>query len=300
MDIELIKQKKSEIVKRFGPWTAHNIKLADDIYTIDERVSGDEIKLRRIIQIISDIHGGSLENLRVLDLACLEGLYATELARHGAKAVGIEGREANFEKARFTKDILSLDNLELFCDDVKNLSKEKYGNFDVVLCLGILYHLDVPDVFSFIENIARVCDKFAIIDTHISLTDKKSCVYKEKKYWGKTIVEHSAGSTPKERDDSLWSSIDNLTSFWLTRPSLLNLLSHVGFTSVYECYNPPELKKPDNRTTLLAIKGQNNTLISSPLVNDLPEENWPEKQQNNKRSKNMLKKFGRLLPKKKR
>lgn len=97
-----------------------------------------------------------LASLRVLGLACLEGLYAVEFARQGARAVGIEGRDVNLEKVRFVKKALGLDNLDLHHDDVRNLSLEKYGEFDVVLCLGILYHLDAPDVFHFVESIGRV------------------------------------------------------------------------------------------------------------------------------------------------
>jgi hypothetical protein len=60
-------------------------------------------KLRRIVQVVTDIAGTQLHNLGVLDLACLEGGYAIEFARQGAKAVGIEGREASVMKARFVK-----------------------------------------------------------------------------------------------------------------------------------------------------------------------------------------------------
>ena len=189
MDVETIKLKREEVINKFGPWTAHNIQLVGDIYTIKKQVIGDEIGLRRVVQIVSDTANKPLENLRVLDLACLEGLYCIELARHGAKVVGIEGREANIEKARFVKEVFSLDNLELYVDDVRNLSKEKYGSFDVVLCLGILYHLDASDVFHFLEKIAEVCQGVAIIDTHISLSAKKSFFYNGKKYWGKTFSE---------------------------------------------------------------------------------------------------------------
>jgi len=103
MNVEQIKKRKAEIVARHGEWTAHNIQLADGLYTIDKRIIGDEILLRRTTQIISDIAGEPLENLRILDLACMEGLYPIELGFHGSRVVGIEGREANIEKARFCK-----------------------------------------------------------------------------------------------------------------------------------------------------------------------------------------------------
>jgi hypothetical protein len=38
------------------------------------------VKLKRIVQMIKDISGTKIENLRILDLACLEGQYAIELA----------------------------------------------------------------------------------------------------------------------------------------------------------------------------------------------------------------------------
>ena len=111
MDIKTIIQKKSEVITKYGPWTAHNIQLRDDIYTIAPEIIGDEVKLRRIVQCVLDLVGGSVEGLRILDLACLEGLYAIEFARHKATCLGIEGREANVEKARFAKQVLLLDNL---------------------------------------------------------------------------------------------------------------------------------------------------------------------------------------------
>ncbi|UCG81639.1 MAG: methyltransferase domain-containing protein, partial [Desulfobacterales bacterium] len=207
-----------------------------------------------MVQIISDVASDPLENLRILDLGCLEGLFAIELAQQGSKVVGIEGREANIEKARFAKDVLGLNNLELILDDVRNLSKEKYGRFDVVLCLGLLYHLGVPDVFAFAKRMGDVCERFAIIDTHVSLVPEESHVYDGRTYWGCTFQEHSSDSTSVERARALWSSLDNVASFWFTRASLFNLLSYAGFTSVYECPAPPALKQPYDRITVLAIK----------------------------------------------
>src|SRR6266704_5753746 len=184
MDTQTIIDKKNGVVSQYGPWTAHNIHLRDDIYTIAPRIVGDEVKLRRIVQCVFDLAGGAVEGLRILDLACLEGLYAIEFARHKAKCVGIEGREANIEKARFAKQVLALENLEFVQDDARNLSAEKYGSFDVVLCLGLLYHLDAPDVFPFIERLSEVCGRICIVDTRIALSPTMQYTYHDKIYSG--------------------------------------------------------------------------------------------------------------------
>ena len=277
MNLELLEKQKRMVVDKFGPWTASNIHLDGDLYTIGKKIQGDEIKLRRILQIVSDTARRPLESLRLLDLACHEGIYAIEFARHGARVVGIEGREAHIEKAKFVKEALSLDNLNVFQDDVRNLSEEKYGSFDVVLCLGILYHLDVPDVFSFIERIGEVCNDIAIIDTRIAFGPTESYTYKGIEYLGHRIQEgHHQNDTTYEKMKRYWASLDNLTSFHLSRISLYCMLCRVGFTSVYECYIPPEITKPIDRITILAIKGSRQQIINSPLMDKYPIDNSPK------------------------
>ncbi|HEY2250328.1 MAG TPA: methyltransferase domain-containing protein, partial [Planctomycetaceae bacterium] len=260
----VIEQQKRELIATFGGWTAHNIALGHDLYTMGPGIAGDEIKLRRVIQIIADIGGKAFETLRVLDLACLEGLYAIELARRGATVTAIEGRAPNLAKVQFVKDVLSLDTLQLIQDDVRHLGKAAHGEFDVVLCLGILYHLDAPDVFQFLGRVAEVCRGIAIFDTHISLQPEVSHEFHGKTYWGLTYTEHAAGSTPEERASKLWASLDNPTSFWFTRPSLYNALSSAGFTTVFETHVPPEPQRPSDRVTLVAVKGRRAHLHCAP------------------------------------
>ena len=76
----------------------------------------------------------------------------------------------------------------------------------------------------------------------------------------------------------------------LTRASLRNLLRRVGFTSVYECLNPCGYHNPSwprqaeddrrviymDRTTFVAIKGQNQRVISSPITQASPEIDRPD------------------------
>jgi SAM-dependent methyltransferase len=254
-DADAIRRELDELERRYGAWTAHNVRLADDVYTLSPQPAGDEVKLRRVTQIVVDVCGGTVENLRVLDLACLEGMYAIELARRGADVVGIEGREANVEKARFAARALGLTNLEFVQGDVRDLSVERHGSFDVVLCLGILYHLDAPDLFPFVERVAEICRRVLVVDTAVGSRSGETHHHAGRAYRGRRLVEHDPDSTPEERLRALWSSLDNTSAFALTRPSLETLFASNGFTSVYECHVPAEPAKEADRVTLLALKG---------------------------------------------
>jgi 2-polyprenyl-3-methyl-5-hydroxy-6-metoxy-1,4-benzoquinol methylase len=276
MDSQTIVSMKNEVVSRYGPWHAHNLHLQDDIYTIGPAIVGDEVKLRRIVQCVLDLTGAAVDGLRVLDLACNEGLYAIEFARRKANVVGIEGREANIEKARFVKRVLSLENLELVQDDVRNLSAERYGQFDVVLCLGLLYHLDASDLFPFVGRLAEVCRKVCIVDTRITLHPNARYSSNGETIFGTWGEEHDPSDSKETKASRLWASLDNNNAFWLSRPTIYNLLSGAGFTSVYECNVPAEPKKPANRITFVAIKGEPCDLLTAPLIAARPRDEMPE------------------------
>jgi len=280
-DESKIRDEKRGVEEKYGLWTAHNFKLGQNVYTIKEDVTGDEVKLRRIVQLVADICRRPISELRVLDLACLEGMYSIEFASQGAHVCAIEGRETNLEKARFAAQMLSLGNVEFHQDDVRNLREDKHGRFDVVLCLGILYHLNALDAFPFLENVFSVCRHVAIIDTHISLRPEQCFSHEGKKYWGTTVGEHAPQATHEEKRKALWASLANPTSDYFTRPSLYSLLYDSGFTSVLECHVPQEPQKPPDRVTLVAIKGTTLAPVICPqlplgFARALPEESTPD------------------------
>jgi len=250
VDVHAVRREKDEMEARYGPWTAHNIRLAEGLYTISPEPAGDEVKLRRVTQLANDVFGGSFSGVRVLDLASLEGMYSLEFARRGARVVAIEGREANVEKARFAARTLGLE-VDFQLGDVRDLSRDQHGEFDLVLALGILYHLDADDLFSLIDRIGTVTQRALVVDTGIGSAGTETFG----DYRGARLVEHRADSTEEERRDAVWSSLDNLTAVALTRPSLERALARQGFTSVLECHVPAEPAKEVDRVTLLALKG---------------------------------------------
>src|ERR1700722_18646562 len=224
-----------EFRRRHGEWTSMSMHLGNDIYTLPPAA---DTRLRRLVQVTSDLAGKPLSQLRVLDLACLEGHYAIEFAMQGAEAVGIEYRVESVAKARFVKDYLQLDRLTFYQDDVRNLSREKYGEFDVVICSGILYHLNAPDVFHFVRRIFEVCTRLAYFDTFVALRAEETIEFENQRYRGVWFQEHDESADQAMKLKNLWGSVDNNRSFWPTAASLANFVARTGFSSFYECVNP--------------------------------------------------------------
>jgi tRNA (mo5U34)-methyltransferase len=84
---------------------------------------------------------------RALDLACCEGWFSQRLVEWGAgEVIGIDVREQSVRRARLVSDHLGYDRerLSFRVADVHSLSADELGTFDVVLCLGLIYHLENP------------------------------------------------------------------------------------------------------------------------------------------------------------
>ena len=227
----------------------------------------------RIVQIVRDFSRKPLSDCRVLDLACLEGDFAAELAMRGAQALGIEGRASNIERGRARHPMKSLQFTQ---DDVRNLSREKYGQFDIVLCLGILYHLDAPECFKLLRSIAEVCTGFAVIDTHVSLTPNTQRSYDGRTYSGSFYTEYERRPSSDEQERKVWAAIDNCQSFWPSKPSLVNAVIDAGFVSAYECQYPAWNDIPADRVALVALKGEREKVLSENIDDALYHERLDE------------------------
>lgn len=264
---------------RYGDWS-YDIPLPFALWTR----GGLELphtRLKRLLQAVSDLCAKPLAECRILDLGCLDGMFSIEFALHGAEAVGIEVREANVKKAQFCKEALGLGNLEFYQDDARNISIESYGRFDAIVCSGLLYHLTAADAAGLLETMFAMTTRLLLIDTHIALRPREKTVIDGEVYWGRSFVEHASGAGESEKARALWASADNPSSFWFTRPSLINLVQRAGFSSIYECFAPTHLNfgKPGletvDRCTFAAIKAEACALKTAPAANTL-RERWPE------------------------
>ena len=229
------------------------------------------VKVRRIMQITRDLARRPFQQLRILDVGCGEGVYAVEAGLRGAGVLALDARTERMDQGAACAARHGLDNVKFLQQDVRQATRNSYGEFDVVYCLGLLYHLDAPDVFRVLENLHSLCDGMLVVDTLVSLDGGSEAVHGGRAYEGERRREHGDEDSAEVRRSRVLKSIDNTFSFLLTRASLFRLLSDVGFSSVLECHEPPEALKARDRITVVALKGERVLVSTYPWVNGKSE-----------------------------
>lgn len=165
----------------------------------------------------------SLAGRTVLDVGAWDGFFSFECERRGASRVVAAdhyswhgpgwGNKAGFELAR---DALqsSVEDVDI---DVMEISPERLGTFDVVLFLGVLYHLRHP--FAALERVASVARSLLVLETVVDLLD----------------VRRPAMAFYPGRELN-----DDPTNWWGPNvPAVAGMLRDVGFSQVRVVDPPP-------------------------------------------------------------
>jgi tRNA (mo5U34)-methyltransferase len=83
------------------------------------------------------------DGLRVLDIGVRDGYFSFELERRGAEVVAIDYIDPAQTGFAVARELLG-SKVEYVIDNVYNVTPERYGTFDIVLFLGVMYHLRDP------------------------------------------------------------------------------------------------------------------------------------------------------------
>jgi FkbM family methyltransferase len=117
----------------------------------------------------------SLDGLSVLDIGAWNGAYSFEAKRRGAARVlatdmfaWTHPRFRGLEKFLYVRKDSGLD-VEYNLIDVPDITTETVGQFDVVLFLGVFYHL--PDPLSAVKNLAEIAKRWLVLETHLDLDE---------------------------------------------------------------------------------------------------------------------------------
>jgi len=156
-------KKEVEQIKWF-----HCIDLGNGIVTPGTDNSTDKLKT---IKLPEDLSSKS-----VLDIGAWDGFFSFEAERRGAsRVVALDsfswngpgwGTKKGFELARriFNSKV---EDKEI---EVLDISPETVGTFDVVLFLGVLYHLRHPLLA--LEKISKVTKELLIVESEMELIEK--------------------------------------------------------------------------------------------------------------------------------
>ena len=184
-----------------------------------------------------------LNGMRVLDLGCLEGGISLILAQQGAYCLGVDVRGSHLAKARFAARELGLQHRcrWLEGDVTDSLTWSSLGKFDLVICSGLLYHLDTQDIVPLLQKLCNACFKhgMALIDTNIAHEARERVdLPGAPVLWGCYYKEYEPSASNTQRLAAGWSSYQNDRSFWLTERSLINAMVYAGFGHVFKSLYP--------------------------------------------------------------
>jgi tRNA (mo5U34)-methyltransferase len=125
------------LIAEHGRWW-HEIELAPGIVTPGDDSNRMKLPILDALGLPPDLRGK-----RALDIGCSDGYFSFELERRGAEVVAIDFVPETYTGFATARKILG-SGVDYRMDNVYNLTPEGYGRFDVVLFLGVLYHLRKP------------------------------------------------------------------------------------------------------------------------------------------------------------
>jgi len=166
-----------------------------------------------------------------LDLACNEGWFSHRLLEWGAShIVALDIRQKNLQRAAVMRDHfgISPDALELRHADVFELGPAELGTFDVVLVLGLIYHVENP---MGVLRLARASTKgLCVIESQ--LTRQTQPIVHGLGQTGQLHESEGSFAIQLERGDNTLASTGRVISLIPNRMALAQMAQVAGFDVV--------------------------------------------------------------------
>ncbi len=109
----------------------------------------------------------------VLDIGCYDGAYSIEAVKRGASRVRatdhwVWHHHPDTRKCFDLARVHLAPSIEVLDIDVADISVERLGSFDVVLFMGVFYHLRHP--FEALECVANIASECLVVETRLLQT----------------------------------------------------------------------------------------------------------------------------------
>ncbi|MBO0798930.1 MAG: methyltransferase domain-containing protein [Blastocatellia bacterium] len=209
----------------------------------DRTIEFHRYRKHLIADSVAKMLGADISRKTVLDIGCNCGFFTLEMAHLNANyALGVDFRKENISQANLLKHAFGVVNAEFEIANIKDYVSDG-RQFDVVLNLGLMYHLSTPyEVMKLCFELAR---DFCVVDTI-------------------THTEPFSGFHVLSKDPSI--SIEGDLSFELqpTYRGILDTIMAAGFKEVVEIVAPVkgiELYEDGSRRCLVAFKSDPEVYI---------------------------------------
>ena len=115
-------------------------------------------------------HFGMVSDKKIdaIDLACHQGWFSTKLIELGFSSVlATDARDKHVADAELIFNAMDLaKKIRTLQSDVHSLNSKALGTFDLVLCFGLIYHLENP--IGALRKAFELCKNVCLIETHIA------------------------------------------------------------------------------------------------------------------------------------
>lgn len=185
--------------------------------------------LTKILSLLS----AQLDLKTAIDVGCGIGLFSHYLVNAGFTVKAVDGREENVLEAR-----KRFPHIDFDIWNVEERPSKNWGMFDIVLCFGLLYHLENP--FLALRHFHSLTKSILLIE---------SIVVPSQAPIARLVNEHQG------KDQGL-----QYVAFIPTESCLIRMLYHVGFSYVYRSSTFPHHE--EFRTTFFT-KRRRTFLIAS-------------------------------------
>lgn len=193
-------------------------------------VEARQAVLRPVLQSIRE--KGKMQS--AADVGCGVGYFSGFLEEHGFDVVGFDARSENVKEAR-----RRYPGIEFHLANVEEPSVLQHGSFDLVLCVGLLYHLESP--LRALRNLAAMANQLLLIESYAT-PQKETAFYLREE--------------PHLEDQSL-----STLALYPSESSLIKICYKAGFSSVYRFVPLPDhedfrdrASRKRQRTMLVAAK----------------------------------------------
>ena len=116
-----------------------------ECYLEDPTMAVHSTRLSMLGSVLNARYHGKWHTSSAVDLACHEGYFACQLAAKGVKVTGLEARQEHVDDANLIAKGMQLDDkFHAKCVDIHDVTAKAQGEFDIVLMLGLIYHLENP------------------------------------------------------------------------------------------------------------------------------------------------------------